>query len=103
MSIDEHGMETFGITAARDILGPLVSRAVHAHRPTVIKRSDDEHAVLISVADYEELLRARDEVEAGRIREAIAARERGEMRMHRYESRDQVYADLGLPTPGERS
>ncbi|GIH80986.1 type II toxin-antitoxin system Phd/YefM family antitoxin [Planobispora longispora] len=95
--------ETLGIVEARKRLGPLVARAVHGRQPTTITRSDEERAVLISEKEYEELLRAREELEIGRVREAIAARERGELRMHRYETRDELYADFGLPAPGEHS
>ncbi|SEH01384.1 prevent-host-death family protein [Nonomuraea solani] len=95
--------DSLGIVEARNKLGTLVARAVHGHEITLISRSAGERAVLISEADYEELLSARRELEAGQVRDAIAARERGELRLHRYESRDDVYADFGLPAPGERA
>ncbi|MFE3452235.1 type II toxin-antitoxin system prevent-host-death family antitoxin [Nonomuraea sp. NPDC059194] len=95
--------DSLGIVEARNKLGVLVSRAVHGHQPTTISRSEDERAVLISEEEYEELLRLREEREIGRVREAIASRERGEMRMHRYESAAQLYSDYGLPVPGDRS
>ncbi|MDP9869712.1 MULTISPECIES: type II toxin-antitoxin system Phd/YefM family antitoxin [Streptosporangium] len=95
-------IDSLGIAEARSQLGTLVARAVHGHQPTTISRSTSERAVLISEADYEALLRARQELEAGQVREAIAARERGESTMHRYESRDELYADFGL-APGDRS
>ncbi|WP_188191004.1 type II toxin-antitoxin system Phd/YefM family antitoxin [Nonomuraea sp. SYSU D8015] len=95
--------DSLGIVEARKKLGVLVSRAVHGHRPTRISRSEDERAVLISEEEYEELLRFRREREASQVREAMAAHERGELRMHRYESRDDLHADFGLPAPGDRS
>ncbi|MGI5286144.1 type II toxin-antitoxin system Phd/YefM family antitoxin [Nonomuraea polychroma] len=70
-----------GIAQARSRLGTLVSRAVHGHQPTTIRRSSSERAVLISEQDYEELLRARHELEAGRVAEATAAHERGDREM----------------------
>ncbi|MFI7637774.1 type II toxin-antitoxin system prevent-host-death family antitoxin [Nonomuraea sp. NPDC049400] len=96
-------IDSLGIVEARNKLGVLVSRAVHAHRPTRISRSEDERAVLISEEEYEELLRLRQEREADQVREAIAARESGEIRLHRYESRDELYTDFGLPAPGDPS
>ncbi|WP_336206995.1 type II toxin-antitoxin system prevent-host-death family antitoxin [Nonomuraea sp. LPB2021202275-12-8] len=95
--------DALGIAEARSKLGVLVSRAVHAHRPTMISRSDEERAVLISEEEYEELLRLREERETAEVREAIAAHGRGEVRMHRYESRDALYADFGLSVPGDRA
>jgi prevent-host-death family protein len=94
--------ETLDIGEARKMLGSLVARAVHGRQPTVITCSGGERAVLISEGRYEELLRAREDLEVGRVREAIAVRERGESNMHRYETRDGLYADFGLPVPGER-
>ncbi|MET8004585.1 type II toxin-antitoxin system Phd/YefM family antitoxin [Nonomuraea glycinis] len=91
--------EPLGISEARSQLGTLVARAVHGHQPTTIRRSTTERAVLISEADYEELLRARRELEAGHVTEAIAAHARGEREMITYDSKEALYADLGLPTP----
>lgn len=96
-------IDSLGIAEARSQLGTLVARAVHGHQPTTIRRSTTERAVLISESDYEALLQARQELEAGQVREAIAARERGELRTHRYESRAELHADFGLPAPGDRS
>lgn len=95
--------DPMGIAEARSQLGTLVARAVHGHQPTTIRRSTTERAVLISEADYEELLRARRELEAGRVAEAIAAHGRGEREMMTYDSEEALYADLDLPAPGERS
>ncbi|MFI6392782.1 type II toxin-antitoxin system Phd/YefM family antitoxin [Nonomuraea sp. NPDC050547] len=95
--------DPMGIAEARSQLGTLVARAVHGHQPTTIRRSTTERAVLISEDDYEELLRARRELEAGHVAEAIAAHGRGEREMVTYDSRAALYADLGLPAPGERS
>ncbi|WP_433508767.1 type II toxin-antitoxin system Phd/YefM family antitoxin [Nonomuraea sp. CA-143628] len=96
--------DPLGIAEARSQLGTLVARAVHGHQPTTIRRSTTERAVLISEADYEELLRARRELEAGHVAEAITAHARGEREMMMtYDSKEALYADLGLPTPGERS
>ncbi|MGP3931216.1 hypothetical protein [Nonomuraea sp. KM88] len=53
-------------------------------------------------ADYEDLLRARRELEAGRLGEAITSRNRGEREMMTYDSKEALYADLDLPAPGER-
>ncbi|MEV0353345.1 type II toxin-antitoxin system Phd/YefM family antitoxin [Nonomuraea sp. NPDC050680] len=92
-----------GIVEARNQLGTLVARAVHGHAVTRISRSSHERAVLISEADYEELLRARRELEAGHVTEAIAAHARGEREMMTYDSKEALYADLDLPTPSERS
>ncbi|MEV4551535.1 type II toxin-antitoxin system Phd/YefM family antitoxin [Nonomuraea wenchangensis] len=91
--------EALGIAEARSQLGTLVARAVHGHQPTTIRRSTTERAVLISEADYEELLRARRELEAGRVTEAIAAHSRGDRAMMTYDSKEALYADLDLPTP----
>ncbi|GAA2812884.1 type II toxin-antitoxin system Phd/YefM family antitoxin [Nonomuraea dietziae] len=96
MTIDQTSMETLGIAAARDKLGPLVSRAVMSHRPTRIKRSDEEHAVLISEEAFEEYLRLKREREAADLRELMAAAGRGEIEMTVYDSREAAYADLGL-------
>lgn len=89
-------LETLGIAAARDQLGPLVSRAVIAHHPTRIKRSDQEHAVLISEEEFEEYLSLKREREAAELRAMMAAADRGNLKMTVYTSRDQAYADLGL-------
>lgn len=94
--MDQTSMETLGIAAARDKLGPLVSRAVLTHRPTRIKRSEEERAVLISEEDFEEYLRLKREREAADLRALIAAAGRGEIEMTAYTSRDEAYADLGL-------
>ncbi|MEU7858586.1 type II toxin-antitoxin system Phd/YefM family antitoxin [Nonomuraea sp. NPDC049141] len=96
-------IEALGIAEARSQLGTLVSRAVHGHQPTTIRRSSSERAVLVSEQDYQELLRAHRELEAGRVAEAIAANERGEREMITYDSKAALYADLDLPAPGERS
>ncbi|MFD1545773.1 type II toxin-antitoxin system Phd/YefM family antitoxin [Nonomuraea guangzhouensis] len=96
MTNDQTSMETLGIAAARDKLGPLVSRAVMTHRPTRIKRSDEEHAVLISEEDFEEYLRLKRANEAAGVREMMAAACRGELEMTVYTSRAEAYADLGL-------
>ncbi|MFD9941295.1 hypothetical protein ACFWYW_44895 [Nonomuraea sp. NPDC059023] len=64
-----------------------MSRAVHAHRPTRIKRSADEHADLVA------LRRARD---AAQVRELMAAAGRGDVEMTVYTSQAEAYADLGL-------
>lgn len=94
--MDQTRMETLGIAAARDKLGPLVSRAVMSHRPTRIKRSDEEHAVLISEEDFEEYLRLKREREAATVLELMAAAGRGDLEMTVYTSRQEAYADLGL-------
>lgn len=91
--------DALGISEARGQLGTLVARAVHGHQPTTISRSTTERAVLISEADYEALLRARRDLEAGQVTEAIAAHARGEREMITYDSKEALYADLGLPTP----
>ncbi|PZG18026.1 type II toxin-antitoxin system Phd/YefM family antitoxin [Nonomuraea aridisoli] len=96
MTMDQTRMETLGIAAARDKLGPLVSRAVMSHRPTRIKRSDEEHAVLISEEDFEEYLRLKREREAATVLELMAAAGRGDLEMTVYTSRQEAYADLGL-------
>ena len=94
--MDQKDLETLGVSVARDQLGPLVSRAVHAHRPTRIKRSDQEHAVLISEEEFKEYLRLKHEREAAGLREMMAAASRGEIAMTVYTSRDEAYTDLGL-------
>ncbi|WP_245956715.1 type II toxin-antitoxin system Phd/YefM family antitoxin [Nonomuraea fuscirosea] len=96
MTMDQKPLETLGIAAARDQLGPLVSRAVIGHHPTRIKRSDQEHAVLISEEEFKEYLRLKHEREAAALREMMAAAGRGEIAMSVYTTRDQAYADLGL-------
>ncbi|MEU0566030.1 type II toxin-antitoxin system Phd/YefM family antitoxin [Nonomuraea sp. NPDC005983] len=95
--------DALGIAEARTQLGTLVSRAVHGHQPTTIRRSNSERAVLISEQDYEELLRARRELEAGHVAEAIAAHGRGEREMMTYDSKAALYADLDLPNPSQHS
>jgi prevent-host-death family protein len=95
--------DALGIAEARSQLGTLVARAVHGHQPTTISRSTTERAVLISEDDYEALLRARQELEAIRVAEAIAAHGRGEREMMTYDSKEALYTDLDLPAPGERS
>lgn len=94
--MDQASLETLGIAAARDQLGPLVSRAVIGHRPTRITRSKDERAVLISEADWEEYRQLKREREATEVRAMMAAAGRGEVEMTVYTSRDEAYADLGL-------
>lgn len=95
--------DSLGIVEARKKLGTLVARAAHSHQHTRISRSEDERAVLISEEEYEELLRLRHEREADDVAVAIAARQRGELEMVGYDSRDDLYADLDLPAGGERS
>lgn len=94
--------DTLGIVEARNKLGVLVSRAVHGHQPTRITRSDEERAVLISEEEYEELLRLRREREVSEVAAVIAAQRRGKVEMVGYDSRDALYADLGLTAGGER-
>ncbi|MFG3437286.1 type II toxin-antitoxin system Phd/YefM family antitoxin [Nonomuraea sp. NPDC047897] len=93
--------DALGIVEARNRLGTLVARAVHGHQVTRITRSADERAVLISEADYEELLRARHELEAARVAAAVAAHERGEREMMTYDSKAALYAALDLPASGD--
>ncbi|ACZ88061.1 type II toxin-antitoxin system prevent-host-death family antitoxin [Streptosporangium roseum] len=95
--------DALGIVEARNNLGVLVARAAHRHEATRIRRSASERAVLISEEEYEELLRLRREREAADVVTAIAAAERGEVKLAGYDSAAALYADLDLPAPGERS
>ncbi|MFI6485515.1 prevent-host-death family protein [Nonomuraea sp. NPDC050663] len=96
MTMDQAHLETLGIAAAGDKLGSLVSRAVHAHRPTRIRRSADEHAVLISDDDYAEYLALKREREADQVAALIAATSSERIEEQAYASREQAYADLDL-------
>ncbi|MFE3449849.1 type II toxin-antitoxin system Phd/YefM family antitoxin [Nonomuraea sp. NPDC059194] len=96
MTIDKTSLETFGIAAARDKLGLLVSKAVIGHHPTRIKRSDDEQAVLISEEAYEEYLRLKRQREIDDLRARMESTSRETIERDAYSSREQAYADLGL-------
>ncbi|MEU9836254.1 type II toxin-antitoxin system Phd/YefM family antitoxin [Streptosporangium sp. NPDC048047] len=95
--------DALGIVEARNNLGVLVARAAHRREATRIRRSAGERAVLISEEDYEELLRLRREQEVAGVAAAIAAHGRGETDMAAYDSAADLYADLGLPAPGEHA
>ncbi|MFB9723501.1 type II toxin-antitoxin system Phd/YefM family antitoxin [Planobispora longispora] len=92
-------MEQIGIVEARKRLGTLVSRAVHAHVPVRISRSADEHAVLISEAEYAELQRLREQAEIAEMKERMASVQRGEARLTGFASREAAYAHFGVPLP----
>ncbi|WP_347597557.1 type II toxin-antitoxin system Phd/YefM family antitoxin [Acrocarpospora sp. B8E8] len=96
-------MEQLGIVEARSRLGSLVSRAAHAHIPVRISRSADEHAVLISETEYDELQRLRREAEVAEIKARIAAAERGEADMVSFANVTDAYAHFGVPYPGDRT
>jgi prevent-host-death family protein len=64
------------ISAARDHLGEIVSRAEHGHERTVLTRHGKAVAAVISIEDLRELEAAEDEADLAAAREAMASDER---------------------------
>lgn len=96
----QKSMETLGVAAARDQLGPLVSKAVIGRRPTCIKRSPQERAVLISEEAFEEYLALKLAAEATEVAERIAATSRETIEREAFSTREDAYAALGLDGQG---
>lgn len=94
-------IEQIGIVEARKRLGTLVSRAVHAHTPVRISRSADEHAVLISEADYAEFRRLREQAEVAAFRERMAQAERGETPTVSFTDADDMFRHFGVTRDGQ--
>jgi len=69
------GMSEMPISAARDHLGEIVSRAEHAHERTVLTRHGKAVAAVISLEDLQELEAAEDEADLTAAREALASAE----------------------------
>jgi prevent-host-death family protein len=82
-------MTEMPISAARDHLGDIVSRAEHAHERTVLTRHGRAVAAVISLEDLRELEAAEDEADLVAAREALAS---PEPRI----SHAEVLAELGL-------
>lgn len=64
------------ISAARDHLGEIVSRAEHAQERTVLTRHGKAVAAVISIDDLRELEAAEDEADLAAARDALASTER---------------------------
>lgn len=92
----QKSMETLGVAAARDQLGPLISKATIGRQPTCIKRSPSERAVLISEEAFEEYMALKLAREAAELAELIASTSRETIEREAYSSREQAYADLDL-------
>jgi prevent-host-death family protein len=69
------GMSEVPISEARDHLGEIVSRAVHAHERTVLTRHGKAVAAVISFDDLRELEAAEDEADLAAAREALSSDE----------------------------
>lgn len=66
-------MSEVPISEARDHLGEIVSRAVHAHERTVLTRHGKAVAAVISFEDLRELEAAEDAADLEAAREALAS------------------------------
>jgi prevent-host-death family protein len=69
-------MTELPLSAARDHLGEIVSRAEHAHERTVLTRHGKAVAAVISIEDLRELEAAEDRADLAAAREALASEER---------------------------
>lgn len=69
-------MTELPISAARDHLGEIVSKAEHAQERTVLTRHGKAVAAVISIEDLRELEAAEDRADLGAAREALASEER---------------------------
>jgi prevent-host-death family protein len=82
-------MTELSISAARDHLGDVVSRAEHAQERTVLTRHGKPVAAVISIDDLRELEAAEDRADLAAAREALASDERRV-------PHDEVLAEYGL-------
>ncbi len=81
---------TVSATEARIHFGELMRQVVQSHEPIIIERSGEPHVVVLSVAEYERLLRAQ--------------RQRENWRELVDQAREQIRTELGdrkLPPPEE--
>lgn len=69
------GMSELSISAARDHLGEIVSRAEHGHERIVLTRHGKAVAAVISIDDLRELEAVEDEADLAAVREALASDE----------------------------
>jgi prevent-host-death family protein len=90
-----------GITEARNKLGTLVARAVHAHQHITISRSDDEIAVLVSKADYDRFQRLAYQDDIRHVKEQMAAVQRGDLTPSSYADVEELHAAIGRGPNGE--
>jgi len=77
-------------TEARIHFGELMRQAVESHEPIIVERGGSAHVVVLSIAEYERLLREKDQKEDWQ--ELVS------------QAREQIEADLGgreLPPPEE--
>ncbi|MBG0824329.1 type II toxin-antitoxin system Phd/YefM family antitoxin [Planomonospora sp. ID91781] len=91
---------TLDIAEGRDKLGFVVSRAVHSGKPTVITRSAEERAVLISESDFEDFVRLLNDEQTRYIKDQIAAQQRDGIEMRRYATAEELYAGFGMNPDG---
>jgi prevent-host-death family protein len=82
-------MTELPISAARDHLGDVVSRAEHAQERTVLTRHGKPVAAVISIDDLRELEAAEDRADLAAAREALASDERRV-------PHDEILAEYGL-------
>jgi len=69
-------MSELPISAARDHLGEIVSKAEHAQERTVLTRHGKAVAAVISIEDLRELEAAEDRADLAAAHEALASQER---------------------------
>jgi prevent-host-death family protein len=69
-------MTELPISAARDHLGEIVSKAEHAQERTVLTRHGKAVAAVISIEDLRDLEAAEDRADLAAAREAMASEER---------------------------
>lgn len=75
-------MKAITYTAARENLAKTINRVCEDHDPVIITKNRDQAVVMMSLDDYESLEETayllRSPANAKRLRESIAALERGE-------------------------
>ncbi|GGS98685.1 hypothetical protein GCM10010156_66010 [Planobispora rosea] len=91
-----------GVADARKQLGHLIARAVHRRTPTVISRSTQERAVIISEEDYRDLVALRREREEAAVAQMIADADAGTLAVTSYDNPADLYAAMGLTPPPAR-
>lgn len=82
-------MRELPISAARDHLGEIVSKAEHAQERTVLTRHGKAVAAVISIEDLRELEAVEDQADLAAAREAMASEERRV-------PHDEVLAEYGI-------
>ena len=83
------GMTELPVSAARDHLGEIVSKAEHANERTILTRHGKAVAAVISIDDLRELEAAEDHADLAAAREALSSDERRV-------PHDEVLAEYGL-------